>query len=254
MREPERVLAVGDLHGNAHAAQMSLEYARRNGCDAIVQVGDFGLWRNNDDTARYLGTVEREAAELDIDFYWLDGNHEDHTRIDHGWVTAQYTTLYKRIIYLPRGYRWTWWGKRFMAVGGAVSVDKHMRTAGKSWWPEEELTDSQVEYACRDDGTPVDVVFSHDCPLGVDIPGVGRDLKTGNTNGWPYDVLLEAERHRIKMRKIFDATRPKLWTHGHYHVRYQAFLGLEPTAFVGLGCDGDRMFNLCQVISPEDIE
>lgn len=253
MREPERVLAVGDLHGNTHAARMALEYADRNHCDAIVQVGDFGLWRDNDDTARYLDIIQETADGYGIDFYWLDGNHEDHTRIDHDWVTAQYTTGHKRIIYLPRGYRWTWWGKRFMAVGGAVSVDKHMRKAGTSWWPAEELSDRQVEYACRDDGTPVDVVFSHDCPLGVDIPGVGRDLKTGNSNGWPYDVLLQAERHRIKMRKIFDSVRPKLWTYGHYHAPYRGFLGLEPTAFVGLSCDGDRLFNLCQVITPEDL-
>lgn len=141
-----------------------------------------------------------------------------------------------------------------MAVGGAVSVDRHMRTEGRSWWPEEELSDADVEYARRDDGIPVDVVFSHDCPLGVDIPGVGRDLKTGKTNGWPYDVLLEAERHRTMMRMIFNSVHPKLWIHGHYHVAYRAFLGLESTAFVGLSCDGDRMSNLCQVIRPEDLE
>ena len=252
MKEPDKVLVVGDLHGSEHWAKMSLEYAARNGCNAIVQVGDFGRWIPNDATIRYLNTVQREADEYDIDFYWLDGNHEDHTRIDHGWPTAQYTDGYKRVIYLPRGYRWSWWGKRFMTVGGAVSVDKRMRKAGVSWWPEEELTDSQVEYASRDDGTPVDVVFSHDCPLGVDIPGIGRDLKTGNSNGWPYDVLLDAERHRVKMRKIFDSVRPQLWFHGHFHVAYREVL--EGATFYGLGCDGDHMFNLAKVLSPEDLD
>jgi hypothetical protein len=138
-----------------------------------------------------------------------------------------------------------------MAVGGAVSVDKHMRKAGVSWWPGEELTDGQVEYACRDDDTAVDVVFAHDCPVGVDIPGVGRDLKHGNTNGWPWDVLLEAERHRRKLRRICDAVRPQLYFHGHYHVAYSEYL--DGTMFAGLGCDGDRMFNLTKVLSPEDI-
>lgn len=250
-KDSNRVLIVGDLHGSIHYGRQSFEYAHRNDCDAIIQLGDCGVWVDCDSTDRYLDAIQCEATEWDIDFYWLRGNHDDPRRIDLGDPTPQYTAGRDRMIYLPDGYRWSWQNKRFMAVGGAVSVDKRMRTEGRSWWPEEELSDADVEYACRDDGTPVDVVFSHDCPLGVDIPGVGRDLKTGNTNGWPYDVLLEAERHRIKMRKIFDSVRPKLFIHGHYHQFYQEIV--DGTAFCGLGCDGDRMFNLCRVLSPEDL-
>lgn len=63
MREPDKVLAVGDLHGNGQYASLALEYAYRNGCNAIVQVGDFGRWVPGDATTRYLDTVQRGAEE-----------------------------------------------------------------------------------------------------------------------------------------------------------------------------------------------
>lgn len=252
MPEPVKVLVVGDLHGNSVQAEQCCEYAARHGCDAIVQVGDFGFWVPGDSSVTYLKRVEKAAREFGLIFYWLDGNHEDHSR-RHEFDSKKRP----RTRYLPRGHRWSWWGKRFMAVGGAVSVDKHFRTDGKSWWPEEVLSDAEVDYACRDDGTPVDVVFSHDCPRGVDIPGVGRDTKSGVRGSWPQDILLEAEVHRTKLLKIWEATHPRMFIHGHYHIPYQQIECLDyehSTGFCGLGCDGDKMMNVAKVLKPEDLD
>jgi len=218
-----------------------LWFAHRKGARAIVQVGDFGFWAEGWGTEHYLDSIEKDAREYGIPVYWLDGNHEDHSR------KAEFNDPENRPMttYLPRGFRWDWWGKRFMAVGGAMSVDKHYRKEGVSWWPEELLTDDEVDYACRDDGIPVDVVFSHDCPRGVNIPGVGPDTKSGVRGSWPADVLYEAEIHRNKVRKIWESVMPGLWVHGHYHIPYVSYLARgndgPHTKFIGLGCDGDRM-------------
>jgi hypothetical protein len=45
-----------------------------------------------------------------------------------------------RIWHLPRGHRWRWHGRDWLALGGAVSLDRGVRTAGVNWWPEEEIT------------------------------------------------------------------------------------------------------------------
>ncbi|MDT5079368.1 MAG: hypothetical protein QOJ80_4005 [Mycobacterium sp.] len=42
-----------------------------------------------------------------IRLFWLDGNHEDHTR----WADWLDTASHPRVQYLPRGHRWTWWDR-----------------------------------------------------------------------------------------------------------------------------------------------
>lgn len=239
-RDPKRVMVSGDWHGNPYFAVESIKYAAEQGCDVVVQVGDFGFWTPGGSTDSFLYLVEKAARQHRVRVYWLDGNHEDHSR------RVQFNDEVNRpnTVYLPRGFRWTWWGKRFMAVGGAVSVDKKDRKLGRSWWPDEELTEDELAYACRDDKISVDVVFAHDCPTGVNIPSIGgcNEDRPGWENPclpqpFPRDVLVHADFHRGKMKVIADRLVPELWVHGHYHIPYRQQVG--KTTFIGLGCDAD---------------
>lgn len=240
MREPKKLLLAGDWHGNATWAGSIITEAAAKGVDTILQLGDFGFWTPGSGTADYLNRVQRLCEHFDIDLYWLDGNHEYHEYLKHyhDWPIPVASNKRPRISYLPRGYQWEWFGKTWMSVGGAVSVDKMMRSPGRSWWPEEELTDSQVQHCCRG---PVDVIVSHDCPRGVNIPGVGPDTKSGVRGNWPPHILLEAERHRTKLRTIWDATGATELYHGHYHIPYKSYFG--EGLIVGLDCDGCKGFD-----------
>lgn len=246
MIEPERIMFLGDTHGNAGWTRQAIDYAAGNGCDVIVQVGDFGFWSDNADTAAFLAITQSRLAKHGITLYWVDGNHEDHDRL------AARPTMQKphrhrgpwslpdspNIIHLPRGYRWHWWGQAWMSLGGAASVDRLARKPGKSWWPGETLTDEDVEFASRPGN--VDVIVAHDAPYGVDIPKIG--IGEPNTDsGWPFATLLESSEHRRKVRQVVDAVRPRLYVHGHYHLRYQAYYRLPGggrTLVQGLDCDG----------------
>lgn len=233
--DPIKVMASGDWHGNPRFAESTIEYAKQNGVDVVMQVGDFGFWTPGVATDSFLFRVEKAARNAGLRVYWLDGNHEDHSR------RVQFNDPVNRpnTIYLPRGHRWTWWGKRFAAVGGAVSVDKLDRIPGRSWWPEEELTEDELAFVVRDDQTPVDVVFAHDCPAGVHIPSIGcnNDERPGWPPPFPPKVLAQADFHRGKMRVIADKLNPQVWIHGHYHIPYRLSAG--STEFIGLGCDMD---------------
>jgi hypothetical protein len=77
---------------------------------------------------------------------------------------------------------------------------------------------------------PVDVIVAHDAPSGVEIPGLG--------GGWPPAELYVADLHRQKVSEVVDVTRPTLYFHGHYHVRYEAQRG--GTRVIGLADDGGR--------------
>lgn len=246
-REPDKVMLAGDWHGNARWAEVCCQHAYRNGADAILQLGDFGFWTEGRGTDEYLSRVERAASKGKIRVFWVDGNHEDHSRFAEFNDPARPMTTH-----LPRGHRWTWWGKRFMALGGAFSVDRFCRTEGVDWWPGEKLSEDDVARASRDDGTPVDVVVAHDCPTGVHIPGVGADWGTQHRGVFPDHMLYQASLHRDEVRKVYDATRPGLWAHGHYHRMY----GFEQdgTKFLGLNMDGTSLLESTAFLSGEGLE
>lgn len=245
-REPQSILFAGDWHGNGPWAQKVIHHARKQGADTIVQLGDFGLWVQNEYTDKYLRHLQRNLTECNITLYWVDGNHEDHSRIvEQLAMTGDQPWSFKRcpnIVHLPRGHRWRWWGREWLAMGGAHSVDRLARTRGRSWWDEEHISDEQFWRAIN--GGRADIMLCHDCPAGVAIPGIGEDPELDALNSpFPLSELRLANQHRQKLRQICDVVQPDILLHGHYHVRYRNLLAYphaEPTLVEGLAHDGSH--------------
>lgn len=252
MLEPKRILMLGDTHGNGPFTRSAIEYAAENGCDVIVQVGDFGHgWR---ESPAFYGEVHRALVKYGITLFWVDGNHENHDDIAEcrqgDPEPLALNSHYPSIVHLPRGFRWVWWNMSWMALGGAASVDRLQRKAGTSWWPGELLSDEDVEYASR--RGRVDVVISHDAPFGVDIPGIGTGASLNVDSGFPPICLQESSEHRRRVRDVIDAVKPKLIIHGHYHRRYQALYDLpngKRTLVQGLDCDGTPLSHSSMLFS-----
>ena len=117
-------------------------------------------------------------------------------------------------------------------------MDRRDRREGMSWWPEEHLTDDDVAHAVG--AGPVDAIVAHDAPDGVEIPGL-----------WPADSVPASEadaaqRHRQRVGHVVDQTRPAVFFHGHYHVRYTALRGY--TKVVGLADDGAPLREHCRIL------
>lgn len=214
----ERVLVAGDTHGNVEHFQYLADQAVNHGCQAIVQVGDWGYtWpgREHERVAAVQGMLRRAGLTL----FWLDGNHDNFTHLDYiGALDAdEPVVIADDITYLPRGCVWEWSGVRFMSLGGAVSIDKARRIPGLSWWPEETLTLAQVEKAKA--RGPVDVMLCHDAPSGV--RSLQRYLNRMTEEfRVPYKIDEASEANRALVREVADAVRPALLIHGHYHHRY----------------------------------
>lgn len=248
--QPSKVMIAGDFHGNGAWAQRAIWQAQKNNCDAIVHAGDFGWWTPIDDTHRYLRFVERNLKEAGLHLYWVDGNHEDHSRLNHLGVEPRELNpdnvfdygvdVWERIHYLPRGFRWTWHDKTWMALGGAHSVDRRYRKEYLSWWREEELNLQQLEYASREG--KVDVIIAHDAPDKVLIPGVHASEKLDEKQSmWPPEDIYASNVHRRNIGEVVDAVKADRYYHGHFHVRYDALReGREgwKTQVTGLDCDG----------------
>lgn len=254
-KDPEIVGVAGDWHGSSLHGRQAIQYAAMKGASLIVQCGDFGLWPGTGGQD-YLRVLNKACEQNNVDVWWLPGNHEDYDQIAEIELagTDEPITMgkYSRLHYLPRGVRWQWWGKNFMALGGAISVDRKWRIEGESYWPAEVLTDADVEHALREPHG-MDVIFSHDCPQGVMIPGIGPDSKQRPGEMiWPADVMYESQQSRLKLRKVWSVHKPQLWFHGHFHVDYEFWLG--ETKFRGLNMDGGKMIENMTFLTEEDLK
>lgn len=249
-----RILLAGDTHGNTSHALYLLHIAHRHDITHIVQLGDFGAWEHTPDGRAFFDNVNKHAARLGVTMYWLDGNHDKTSLVlamygdqpdDEGFLACR-----EHVRYAPRGHRWTWAGVRFIALGGAYSVDKGWRiqaeraktlkmerraarygstpgdASGTLWFPEEELTDAQLDAALADP-TPVDVMLTHDKPRASNPRWNRKDL----SECWP---------NQDRIQRAVTVLRPRLLVHGHLHFPYRDQIrssGDSWTTVVGLDAD-----------------
>lgn len=238
--DPGTVVVAGDWHGNGRAAQNAVSLAASLGAPLVLQLGDFGMWPGPEG-AQYLREVEDAAEQAQVHVAWIDGNHEDFPQLyEYPVRDTGLRQISPRLHHIPRGAGWAWRGVRFRALGGATSVDRAHRIPGVSWWHQEHVTDADLEAATS--GGACDVLLTHDCPAGVDIPGIKhRDYVAAAVSGWPISALEHAWDHRDRLAEVIPALKPAHLWHGHFHVRYSAPVVLHDqglTRVEGLGDDG----------------
>lgn len=223
-----RILACGDTHMNTSAiCNVAVPQARKHGCEAIFQVGDFGFWTHEQEGVKFIRKVSNHLVKNNLDLYWIDGNHDNHPKLWAEYAPQApygFCRIADRLWYVPRGTVWQWNNIRFLGLGGAFSIDSQWRinaekarsAPGTLWWPTEMVRDEDVDAAVENlEGQPVDVMFTHDCPTGPDVPMVRREDKWKFPQTW---------KNRESLRTVFDKAQPKLLVHGHYHVRYTELL------------------------------
>lgn len=260
-----KLMFLGDVHGSGDWLDLACEIARENDVDWVVQVGDFGYWEHRQNGREFLDSASKSAEKYDLQIVFVDGNHENHTmlRLNYGpggnlheLTPDGFWKVRDRVYYAPRGHRWTWEGVTFLALGGAYSVDKEWRIAemrkkakytqnvGKYalWWPEELITDEEVETAIA--GGLVDIMVCHDAPASVTNAIPPNGTWDRNKDAFPDSLM---NRHRLQ--RVVNETKPFLLVHGHYHYRNHEIIGVpgeeggelsyHPVQIEGLERDGD---------------
>lgn len=264
---PTRVVIAGDWHGNSRWAVPVIWNTRSLLPDEspriIVHCGDFGFWPykvkewgpgdKKPEGLQYLLDVQSACELADATMLVTPGNHEDYDAMET-WTDPGYPEYaafqpntpmgrMDRIFVLPRGHRWTWHGRTWLSVGGAVSVDRLLprpgRIQGVSWWPQEEVTWEQAGKIMEHGHA--DVMVCHDSPAMVPIPD--------DHHMQPYFAPEDMERakaHSRLMQAIVDDVKPSWYLHGHHHRRYTRELdfGWGPIRFDGMGMDGDATGNI----------
>lgn len=201
-----RIAFVGDVHGNAYYIRSLRKLLKYFGVDLVIQVGDMGiLWRDeNPDDCPVVDAVK----SLDTDWWFIDGNHDNHPNLRN--VGEDITD---RIKYMRRGSIKDIDGLNFGFLGGAYSVDKDYRTEGVSWWPEEQPTREEAEPLLRAD---LDVLVTHDIPSSFE-PVKAFDVGPRHE---------EASKHtRDLIQEVMTASGARYVFSGHWHQRNVQMLG-----------------------------
>lgn len=233
-----RLALIGDVHGNSTWAHTAMYHASDQGAERVFFLGDFGYsFRPS-----FVMALTNASVDTGLIIEWIDGNHEDFD-----YLESIGFDLGPNFKYHPRGSVEDIDGVRFMFLGGATSVDRQWRTPGKSWWPQEALTFTDVARA--HEAGKADIILSHDAPH---LPPMLND----NTAPFPKIDLQISGLHRAIYRHVYNDAQPKAIFHGHYHVFYRKQYN-EPWGDVdvyGLNCDGTSLFENVVIIDTEDFK
>jgi hypothetical protein len=180
------MLFIGDVHGNIKEYQKIIENAPES-----IQLGDFGY-----------GFMP--IPKFPIEHKFIPGNH------DNRQLCLKVPNCLGNFGYLEN--------KGIFFVSGALSIDKHLRVEGHTWWRDEQLSFSQM-IECYDsyDRILPKIVISHDCP---DLAGINKYADKYRN---PTTQLLDA---------MFTRHRPEVWIFGHHHESFKNYV--NGTQFIGL--------------------
>lgn len=234
-----RVLVAGDTHGNTAWVEGLVRTAAEQHCPIVFQVGDFGYFPDLSGGPRFLTAVDAACARHGVEFWFIDGNHDDHFALAQHREADAPVALTDHVTYIPRGARVSLGELTFGFLGGAFSVDWRDRTHGIDWWPNE--TPDHSDLARLGTGR-LDVLITHDAPAGIDLAS-GR---------LPAEDQVRADETRALIATAVEATLPRIAIHGHWHHPHDTELSWidrvseqsgaltwRSTRVVGLGCDGD---------------
>src|SRR6266702_4673557 len=197
------IRTVEDISAHLHALGEPLPHF-------ILQAGDFGFWSDKSGM-NFLQQVNLVLAAKGAVIAAVPGNHENYEAIaSWTWFETDTPPGCPNIYILPGGRRWTWHDRTWLALGGAVSVDKAVRKPHVDWFPQEMITYREAVEISKDG--PADVMLTHDLPQGVPIK-----LPDPPPSFWAKEDLERSDRHRELLRSIVDEIKPKYLIHGHYH-------------------------------------
>ena len=232
---PTRVAVMGDWHEDGRWAATMVRYAANLGAEVIVHTGDFGIDMDSPLQQRFISTLNRALKAADLSLVFVEGNHDNHTVILSKPLNEQgLRPITTRIAHLPRGLRWQWWDKTWVALGGAQSVNGG-QIPHYNWWAEEVVSPQEAEDVINDGHA--DVMVTHDMPAGVHLPGMS------NPNMFSPHLIRAAENHHMLIGMVVDEVRPELMLHGHMHDRHDTrrpLPGGGETLVTGLDCNGCR--------------
>ena len=241
----EKIIYVGDLHGDINALAKIDEWCVKNGVTDVVQVGDFGFRWPGKPRQLHKYFIKRARQKRTGPQWWTcGGNHENWKLWDQLWNdqgNPDVVDIGAGVKYVQRGATASIAGKLHLFCGGAESTDMGYRREGVSWWPQETPNAAEFRrfaYTLADEKP--DVVVTHDAPLHVELYRLGPDGRVDRAKQ-------PTPRNLTNALEVSDH-KPAQWYYGHHHQLRIDQSG--ETRFFGCGLHGEFMwggeaYNVC---------
>jgi len=209
-------VVVGDTHCRFGALNQFINKHRpRN----ILVCGDFGYWPRFADCK--LSQIKNPKTKI----YFCDGNHEDHQALEEFKKEVKPVEVAKNIFYMPRGSVLQRRGHNILFIGGAESIDKAYRVEGHDWFPQESITDEDLN---RLPNRKITMVISHTAPsfmkeaMGYPYKG---DIAWGDEMVCPPNIVDNGKFtiSSYKLDEVFEKYHPQIWCYGHFHRNFYSF-------------------------------
>ena len=209
------VYITGDIHGEPIRI---FEFAQRHQLtenDVMILLGDVG--------ANYYGDerderVKETLSNVKAQVLCIHGNHEMRP-----WETSGYTLTewnggkvwvqeeYPNLLFAKDGEIFAIEGKRYIAIGGAYSVDSYWRIQRHAgWWKTEQPTEEIKRFVEKQlQENEIDIILSHTCPRKYEpieafLAFIDQSTVDKSTEDW--------------LDSIEEKTDYKSWYCGHWHV------------------------------------
>ena len=210
------ICVTGDTHGFQTPWRTCLNNVLHEG-DTVIVAGDFGFGFHEggdhpDD--EFYDYLEQQPYTI----LFIDGNHENFAKLNsypvEHWHGGRVHFIRKNLIHLMRGEIVEIEGKKIFCFGGGFSLDKAMRTEGKSWWPEEMPSEEEYKHASQtleNSGWTVDYIITHTAPLNTVEYMDRRNLGIKNT-------VYEEMRLTGYLQWVVEKVKYEKWYFGHFHI------------------------------------
>ncbi len=205
---------TGDIHGEINVKRFNTrnfpQQKNMTKDNYVIIAGDFGLvWNMSKEDLYWLKWLEQKNFTT----LFIDGNHENHERLDaypvELWNGGKIHRITPSIIHLMRGQVFTIEGKKIFTFGGAASHDKSSRKVGVSWWAREMPSTAEYEEGMTNleaHQWKVDYVITHTCSDRA-LYQLSSSL-AHNFNGDVMNTYFSSIEEKLQYKK---------WFFGHFH-------------------------------------
>ena len=198
------IYIVGDIHGKWDALFKEIDSFDMCDC-TLICVGDLGIGFKDSHAKeiRALQFANDFFVARDIQFLSIRGNH-DNPAYFNGEIQT-----FSNLRLVPDYHIETINDKKFLFVGGAISIDRKLRKLGFSYWSDEafKLDHSKIQRC--------DVLITHSAPTWngpIEKSGIMSNYCQKDETLWD-ECLEERKQHDI----LIELTKPKRHYCGHFH-------------------------------------
>lgn len=207
------MVLIGDIHGTLRTVVNEIN----NGTEMdIIQVGDFGLgFKSYTRDIENMNDLNELLKIRGKDLYVIRGNHDDPK-----FWNGDYEDKWSNIHLMEDFSMAIIDGQKVLFAGGAVSIDRNVRTLGIDHWKnvEFEYDEDDLLDVMEHLGVP-DIVVTHTAP-SLCHPRGFNDLVYSFASIDP-DLLTDLRVERAQMDRMYDVIKskgtPKAWVYGHFH-------------------------------------